>query len=113
VGEIGFQAGIVRHLESLLATNFPSIPHDVVKFYSNIRVLLRVKALNKVIEDKKFVETERARRALQESENSYEDVIVNAMTDSNEDRLAELAVLENDFVQVSDLLENALSQLIS
>jgi hypothetical protein len=72
-----------------------------------------VKALNKANEDKKFVETKRARRALQESENSYVDVIVNAMTDSNEDRLAELAVLENDFVQVSDLLENALSQLIS
>jgi hypothetical protein len=55
------QLGVTEHLFSILSSNFKDIPSDVIRYYSKFRILLRIRYLNKLIEDKKFKDQEERR----------------------------------------------------
>jgi hypothetical protein len=45
-----------------LSNNFKDVPAHVINYYAKFRVLLRVRFLNKIQEDQKFLKQERARQ---------------------------------------------------
>jgi hypothetical protein len=54
--------GVVAHFRKILSDNYQDVPVDVINYYAKFRVLLRVRYLNKLQEDQKFLKQERARQ---------------------------------------------------
>lgn len=51
---IDMEPGVMRNLTTLLLERFPEVPQAVVKFYSRCRIHIRIKYLNKLMQDEKY-----------------------------------------------------------
>jgi hypothetical protein len=97
--------GVVAHLKQILTDNYQDVPVDVIAYYSKFRILLRVRYLNKLLEDQKFLKQERSREFYRNkckadcSERMDEGVAVSAERISEE-----IATHERDLEVVESLI---------
>jgi hypothetical protein len=73
IGGANRGVGIVKKLAEILLEHFPEVPEEVIKYYSRVRTLIRVKSLNKEIENEKFIKQEKCRQQkVEEFKNEIE-----------------------------------------
>lgn len=71
---VDMEPGVVQKLTNALLERFPEVPVKVIKFYSRCRMFIRIKYLNKLIQDEKYTREHQRYLALQaESEEDFDE----------------------------------------
>lgn len=91
---ISMEPGVLRNLYNLLVERFPEVPQTVVKFYSRCRIHIRIKYLNKLMQDARYQREHQRYLSLQaeQEDNLAEDIEdeVGELSTSAEQLLEEL-----------------------
>src|SRR5665811_1156135 len=59
--EVNQTPGIVKYLASLLTRTYIDVPPKVITFYARVRTMIRIRHLNRKLEDERFMRQERTR----------------------------------------------------
>jgi len=60
-GKVNMDPDVVKRFANLLSTHYPSVPEKVIGLYSRTRTMIRIAAMNKDTENRKFIFQERRR----------------------------------------------------